>query len=375
MSVPSLTVYQNGTNQVNGDQLNTFTQSATTVANLRTFVGVKGMEVNLQGFTAINDGGQGQFYWNSTSTATDDAGVTTVVPNGVTQGAWIRFGSGASTIVNKVTNSDGSLTISPNTGNVVASLGSYAANTALANATTGSAQPTGIALTVNTVLGRIGGNIQAVPFSSITTTSGIIGFQVLTSGTLYTPTVGTATSVIFGIAGGGGGAGAGTGSVGGNGGSTTFGTAGAILNLGGGSGGNYLSGGAGTGGNGGTATTGTVVLPGSSGTAGYIPPAGTTPAGGSGGAGIFGSGAGAGGNNSAGLVAGAHTGAGGGGAGGNTSSFNGNGGGGGGGIGIAYLTGVTGTYPFALGAGGSAGTGTNAGGAGAAGIIIVLEFA
>lgn len=177
MTVPDLTVYQSGVNQVSGDQLNTFTQSATTVVNLRTLVGVSGMEVNLQGFTVPNDGGQGQFYWNTTSTATDDSGVTTVVPNGVTQGAWIRLGSGnTSTLVNSVTNSDGSIVVSPTSGNVVVSLGSYNANTALANATASTAQPTGVALTVSTLLGRgPTGNIAAIPFSQVANFNAITG--------------------------------------------------------------------------------------------------------------------------------------------------------------------------------------------------------
>lgn len=373
MSVPNLTVFQNGQNQVSGDQLNTFTQTATTVANLRTFVGIQGMEVNLQGFTAPNDGGQGQFYWNTISTATDDGGVTTVVPSGVTVGAWIRLGSGSSSIVNQITNSDGSLTISPSTGNVVASLGSYGANTALANATVSSAQPTGIALTASTVLGRgTSGNIAAIPFSSISTNTGIINVQRILSTGTYTPTVGTSSVIIFAIGGGGGGGGSSTGSPtgGGTGGATSLGT---LINVSGGIGGGAGSGsGGGSGGAGGAVTTATIPLTGSGGGGGQV---GVFPYGGSGGAGLFGGGGSNSVYNTTPVAGGTNTGGGGGGGGGLASTANGGGGGGGGGIGVTYATGITGTYSATIGAGGTAGTGGNAGSVGGSGIIVIFEFA
>ncbi len=168
MSIPALTTYQNAVGQVSGDQLNTMVQSANNVAALRTITGLTNMEIALQGFTVASDGGQGFFYWNPTSTAPDDNGVTTVVPNGVAAGAWSRLGAtGTPTVVNSVTNLDGSLTISPTTGNVVASLGSYNANTVLSNNTALSAQPVGVALTASTLLGRgASGNITAIPFTT-----------------------------------------------------------------------------------------------------------------------------------------------------------------------------------------------------------------
>ncbi len=93
MSAPVLTTYQNGKNEVSGDQLNTFLQFCVNVAQLRAFTGLSNMTVYMQGFSSALDGGQGLFYWNSSSATPDDNGVTTVVPNGSSSGAWNRIGS------------------------------------------------------------------------------------------------------------------------------------------------------------------------------------------------------------------------------------------------------------------------------------------
>jgi hypothetical protein len=91
MSAPVLTAYQNGYNQVSGDQLNTFSQWCSTVSQLKGFIGLSGMFVYVEGFTAALDGGQGWFYWNASGSAPDDGGVTTVVPNGAGSGEWNRI--------------------------------------------------------------------------------------------------------------------------------------------------------------------------------------------------------------------------------------------------------------------------------------------
>ena len=44
----------------------------------------------VQGSAAPNDGGQGTYFYNSASTATDN-GTTIIVPTGNTQGAWVRL--------------------------------------------------------------------------------------------------------------------------------------------------------------------------------------------------------------------------------------------------------------------------------------------
>ena len=105
MTAPSNTAYVNGISQVTGDNLNTFGQWITTVAQLRAFApnpAVPYMTVYLQGYTAANDGGEGSFYWN-TVTGTDDAGVTTVVPTGSTAGCWTRLNLNGS-LLGTVTN-------------------------------------------------------------------------------------------------------------------------------------------------------------------------------------------------------------------------------------------------------------------------------
>lgn len=93
MSAPALTQFQNGQNQVSGDMLNTMTQWCVTVPQLRAFTGLSNMIVYIQGFAAALDGGQGWFYWNSSSVTADDGGVTTVVPNGTVAGGWNRIQS------------------------------------------------------------------------------------------------------------------------------------------------------------------------------------------------------------------------------------------------------------------------------------------
>ena len=92
MSVPSPRVYVNGdtVSPVSGDNLNTFVQTFATAAQLRTLTGVSGMEIALQGISTVADGGQGNFYWNVSSTAADD-NFSVFRPTGVTVGAWIRL--------------------------------------------------------------------------------------------------------------------------------------------------------------------------------------------------------------------------------------------------------------------------------------------
>lgn len=92
MPAPALAVQINGGSPVSGDNLNTYEQTCDNVAELRGFVGVTGVQVYIRGTTTANDGGQGPFYWNSTGTAPDDNGVTTIVPTGVgtNGGEWTR---------------------------------------------------------------------------------------------------------------------------------------------------------------------------------------------------------------------------------------------------------------------------------------------
>lgn len=130
MSIPSLNINQNGINQVTADQLNTYITGGAVVSSLRAFTGISNMTAYILGFNTPNDGGAGTFYWNANGTAADDNGVTTIVPNASSNGCWTRIGSGSvNSIVNSVANSDSTLTITPTTGSVVASLNLSHANT------------------------------------------------------------------------------------------------------------------------------------------------------------------------------------------------------------------------------------------------------
>lgn len=93
MVAPSLAAQVNGQGQVSADNLNTYMQTCNIAADLRGFAGLPGIEVYMRGFSAIGDGGQGVFYWNTGSVAADDNGVTTVVPSSSTSGAWTRITS------------------------------------------------------------------------------------------------------------------------------------------------------------------------------------------------------------------------------------------------------------------------------------------
>lgn len=91
MTAPALSQFANGLSQVSGYNLETFAQTCNIVSDLRGFVGAAGIQVYLRGYTAVNDGGQGFFYWNSSGTGPDDGGVTNIVPNGATTGCWTRL--------------------------------------------------------------------------------------------------------------------------------------------------------------------------------------------------------------------------------------------------------------------------------------------
>jgi hypothetical protein len=88
-SVPYLQQFIPGQGVIPAAWLNTVVQGGCYLANLRSFVGIPNQTVQMIGFTAQNDGGQGTFVW-STNVGTDDGGVSTIVPNGVVQGCWIR---------------------------------------------------------------------------------------------------------------------------------------------------------------------------------------------------------------------------------------------------------------------------------------------
>lgn len=107
MSAPALTAYSNGISQVSGDNLNTNVFWCTTAAQLRSFTpnpAVPNLTVYMQGYSAAGDGGQGFFYW-STTTGTDDGGLTTLVPSGSTAGCWVRIGNSSPSYTPQTVNS------------------------------------------------------------------------------------------------------------------------------------------------------------------------------------------------------------------------------------------------------------------------------
>jgi len=90
MTAPALNVYLNGPVAVTADNFNTFMQTANVASDLRAFIGTTGQTVQLRGINTINDGFGGSFYWNASSTATDNNS-TAIVPLGAKPGAWLRL--------------------------------------------------------------------------------------------------------------------------------------------------------------------------------------------------------------------------------------------------------------------------------------------
>ena len=91
MPVPNLNLWAPGVGVFSSDWANTLMQGGCYLSNLRAFSGVQNQTVQMVGFAAISDGGQGTFVWNTGTGYVDDGGVTTIVPNGVPgNGAWLR---------------------------------------------------------------------------------------------------------------------------------------------------------------------------------------------------------------------------------------------------------------------------------------------
>lgn len=88
MGAPALTLYQPGVGAVSADGLNTFEQTCDTLADLRAFSGVSGLQVAVRGASSAGDGGGGVYYWELGSGFVDN-GSTVIVPYGVPAGAWL----------------------------------------------------------------------------------------------------------------------------------------------------------------------------------------------------------------------------------------------------------------------------------------------
>lgn len=63
-----------------------------TVADLRMQAGTPIALVDVSGLLAVNDGNGGSYYWNTTSTITDD-GFMVIKANAATTGRWMRIGN------------------------------------------------------------------------------------------------------------------------------------------------------------------------------------------------------------------------------------------------------------------------------------------
>jgi hypothetical protein len=91
MTAPQNVAVVQGIGAINADNLNTFMQWCTIASVLRTFIGLPGMTIYLQGITAPDDGSEGTFVWQATVTQPDD-NLNYIIPQGASGGGWVRQG-------------------------------------------------------------------------------------------------------------------------------------------------------------------------------------------------------------------------------------------------------------------------------------------
>lgn len=87
---PAPAVQANGSAVITDQYLNGMVQGAMLLADMRNFVGLNNMTAFMIGYTSPSDGGQGIFYFNSSSTTPDDGGISAIAPNGLLVGRWLR---------------------------------------------------------------------------------------------------------------------------------------------------------------------------------------------------------------------------------------------------------------------------------------------
>jgi hypothetical protein len=87
--LPFNSVSTNGVGVVPDAQLNSYVQTCQTAAQLRGFVGITGMAVDLQGITSPGDGFGGLFYWENGNAFTDNNSTVIVPPGAAGEGAWL----------------------------------------------------------------------------------------------------------------------------------------------------------------------------------------------------------------------------------------------------------------------------------------------
>jgi len=98
MAAPALSAYVQGQAAVTADNLNSFEQTCNTVADLRAFVGLPGIQVYSRGLNSVGDGYGCPYYWSAASSAADD-GINVIAPAGAgTTGRWLRLPIGANSV-------------------------------------------------------------------------------------------------------------------------------------------------------------------------------------------------------------------------------------------------------------------------------------
>ena len=185
MTAPALTVFYTGQGTVNGDQLNTFEQTCDTLAQVRSFSGIVGSSLFVRSTDGSVTGGAGTFYWNTTSVAADDSGLTTIQPTGSTSaGRWLRVNMSLATMFNAnfSTPAVGSL-FYQGLGQTLASLPPGSLGQVLTLATSGASLVPAWAASVTGITSLTAGTGLS------TTTAGGSGGIVTTTGSLfYDPT-------------------------------------------------------------------------------------------------------------------------------------------------------------------------------------------
>jgi hypothetical protein len=98
MTAPTPQQFIQGQGTVSADNLNTFVQTVSNITQLRSLIGLPGMQILLEGLVVPGDGGAGPFYWNVTSIGPDN-GTSVIVPQQGVPGAWLRLAISQTSLV------------------------------------------------------------------------------------------------------------------------------------------------------------------------------------------------------------------------------------------------------------------------------------
>jgi hypothetical protein len=90
MTAPTPQQFIQGQGTVSADNLNTFQQTCSDISQLRSVIGLPGMQMFTQGSVTPGDGGSRVYYWNQSSVGPDN-GTTIIVPQTGVPGAWIAM--------------------------------------------------------------------------------------------------------------------------------------------------------------------------------------------------------------------------------------------------------------------------------------------